>query len=157
MSDEWAERRQEVTYQEARTVIDHQIATLSDIDDKALRTVRLTVVLVGVLATAIELDIVRGLHDEFLLFGGVMLFSSVVVGMLTYSESSLFLGPNKSYINTLAANDFDNGAWDEDLLATMGEWIEENGNIIQVNGILLSVTEGLLLIGLAAVAVAIVF
>ena len=58
MSDDWTEYREEVTYQEARTVIDHQIATLSDIDDKALRTVRLTVVLVGALATAIELDVV---------------------------------------------------------------------------------------------------
>ena len=56
MSDDWTECREEVTYQEARTVIDHQIDTLSDIDDKALRTVRLIVVLVGVLATAIEVN-----------------------------------------------------------------------------------------------------
>ena len=57
MSDDWTECREGVTYQEARTVIDHQIDTLSDIDDKALRTVRLTIVLVGVLATAIELNV----------------------------------------------------------------------------------------------------
>ena len=121
MSDDWTEYREEGTYQEARTVIDHQIATLSDIDDKALRTVRLTVVLVGALATAIELDVVQNLNDTLLIVGGGMLFLSMLIGTMTYGESDLYLGPNKSYINTLADSDFDDETWDEDLLTTMGE------------------------------------
>ena len=128
MSDDWTEYREGVTYQEARTVIDHQIDTLSDIDDKALRTVRLTVVLVGALATAIELDVVQNLNDTLLIVGGGMLFLSMLIGMMTYGESDLYLGPNKSYINTLADNDFGDETWDEDLLTTMGEWIEDNYN-----------------------------
>ena len=157
MSDNWTEYREEVTYQEARTVIDHQIATLSDIDDKALRTVRLTVVLVGVLATAIELDVVQNLNDTLLIVGGGMLFLSMLIGMMTYGESDLYLGPNKSYINTLAGNDFDDETWDEDLPTTMGEWIEDNYNEISWNARLLTYTQAALLTGLLFVSGATVF
>ena len=157
MSDNWTEYREEVTYQEARTVIDHQIATLSDIDDKALRTVRLTVVLIGALATAIELDVVQNLNDTLLIDGGGMLFLSMLIGMMTYGESDLYLGPNKSYINTLADNDFDDETWDEDLLTTMGEWIEDNYNEISWNARLLTYTQAALLMGLLFVSGATVF
>lgn len=157
MSDDWTECREEVTYQEARTVIDHQIDTLSDIDDKALRTVRLTVVLVGVLATAIELNVVQNLDDTLLVVGGGMLFLSMLIGMTTYGESNLYLGPNKSYINTLAASDFDDETWDEDLLTTMGEWIEDNYDEISWNARLLTYTQAALLMGLLFVSGAIVF
>ena len=157
MSDDWTECREEVTYQEARTVIDHQIDTLSDIDDKALRTVRLTVVLVGVLATAIELNVVQNLDDTLLVVGGGMLFLSMLIGMTTYGESDLYLGPNKSYINTLADSDFDDETWDEDLLTTMGEWIEDNYNEISWNARLLTYTQAALLTGLLFVSGATVF
>ena len=157
MSDDWTECREEVTYQEARTVIDHQIDTLSDIDDKALRTVRLTVVLVGVLATAIELNVVQNLDDTLLVVGGGMLFLSMLIGMTTYGESDLYLGPNRSYINTLATSDFDDETWDEDLLTTMGKWIEDNYDEISWNARLLTYTQAALLMGLLFVSGAIVF
>ena len=157
MSDDWTEYREEVTYQEARTVIDHQIDTLSDIDDKALRTVRLTVVLVGALATAIELNVVRNLNDTLLIVGGGMLFLSMLISMMTYGESDLYLGPNKSYINTLADNDFGDETWDEDLLTTMGEWIEDNYDEISWNARLLTYTQAALLTGLLFVSGATVF
>ena len=135
----------------------YQIDTLSDIDDKALRTVRLTVVLVGVLATAIELDVVQNLNDTLLIVGGGILFLSMLIGMMTYGESDLYLGPNRSYINTLADNDFDDKTWDEDLLTTMGEGIEDNYNEISWNARLLTYTQAALLTGLLLVSGATVF
>jgi hypothetical protein len=37
----------ELLHEEARTVLDHQIGILDDVDDKAARTVRITMILVG--------------------------------------------------------------------------------------------------------------
>lgn len=49
----WPAARKAIAYSEARRVLDAQRETLGDIDDKALRTVRVTTVVFGVfVATA---------------------------------------------------------------------------------------------------------
>ena len=51
MIDDWPDERREIAYIEARAVIDAQNTTMTDIDDKAMRTVRLNTVLLGLLVT----------------------------------------------------------------------------------------------------------
>ena len=156
-SDDWSNDRKAVAYREARNVLDTQQAIITDIDDKAMRTVRLTVILIGVFVTAARINGPAMFHPLLALGGGVFLFLSVVTGVLTYSESDLFLGPNRDYVEQLAANTFTGTTWDDDYLMTVAYWIGENHDDLEWNGKLFLVTQVLLVLGLALVALSIVF
>lgn len=113
--DDWGNDRRQITYEEARTVINAQNDTMTDIDNKAMRTVRLTIVIIGLLISAVQFA--PGTFDERLMGYGVgILATSGIVGIITYNESNLFVGPDGEYVEQLATNDFDDGEWDHDLL-----------------------------------------
>jgi hypothetical protein len=126
-------------------VLEVQRETLSDMDTKAVRTVRITVVLIGALLSAWRIE-AELLDPLFAGAGGLALVGSLVVGTFTYSESDLYLGPNKEYVEQLADGDFDGGDWEQDLLHSLGVWIAENGAEIRFNSHLLSVTQMLFVI-----------
>lgn len=152
--EEWATRRLETTYEQVCSVLDAQQDTISDIDTKAMRTVRFTVLLVGVAVTAAKAT-GPGILDSFWLRAGVLsLFGSLAVGVLTYSESDLYLGPSEQYVERLVTDDFSQSPWSQDLPRTYGEWIAENEKVVKLNGWLLAVTQVLLLVGIAALALA---
>jgi exosome complex RNA-binding protein Rrp42 (RNase PH superfamily) len=49
----WRNNRERITYEEGRHVLEAQKSDIDDIDDKALRTVRITALLLGVGATGL--------------------------------------------------------------------------------------------------------
>ncbi|PSP99749.1 hypothetical protein BRC89_03855 [Halobacteriales archaeon QS_4_70_19] len=151
-SAEWSTKRREVAYHEARVVLETQQETASDVDDKALRTVQLVVVLVGVLASLGQLDISAA--GWSLVPGLLSLLGSLVAGVITYSESDLYQGPNQEYLRYLAEGAAGSPKWEREFLDTLGEWIAENADEIALNGRLLFVTQGRLLVGVVLVAVA---
>ena len=149
------DKRREVTYQEARAVLEAQRETLSDMDTKAVRTVRITVVLIGALLSAWRIE--AGLFNPmFATAGGLALVGSLAIGTFTYSESDLYLGPKKEYVVRLADGDLDGEDWREDLLYNLGGWIAENGAEIRFNSYLLSVTQILFVVGVVCVGLSIV-
>jgi len=153
MSGDERERR-EVTYQEARSVLEAQQETISDVDTKAIRTVRITVVLIGVLLSAWKID--SGLFEfKVAVLGGLALVGSLIAGTFTYSESDLYLGPSKEYIEQLTDGDFDDDSWREDLLYSFGVWIAENGEEIRFNSRLLLATQVLLVVGVVCTGLAV--
>lgn len=157
-ADDWNNRRLETTYVEARSVLEAQQQTVSDIDDKAMRTVRITIVLIGILISAREIAGANAFGDDFVYWGGGVLFVSLCSGIYTYSESNVHFGPTKEYINQLIDDDFEEGvSWDEDLLRTYAVWIDENGTTTWLNGRLLLFTQGTLLLGIALIVYGIVF
>jgi len=98
MTDDWPDKRREIVYTEARAVIEAQNATMSDIDDKAMRTVRLNAVLLGLLVTGVQFA--PGLFTTVALqVAFVFLISSTVCGIITYNESDLYVGPRVSISN----------------------------------------------------------
>lgn len=54
MADDWPDKRREIAYTEARAVMDAQNDTMTDIDDKAMRTVRVNAILLGLLVTGLQ-------------------------------------------------------------------------------------------------------
>lgn len=74
----WPTARESLTYQEARNVLDAQRETLADIDDKALRTVRLTAVLLGLFVAAGRLAGPDLFDPGLSAVGIVLLFASIV-------------------------------------------------------------------------------
>lgn len=153
MSDDGLDRH-EVTYREARAVLEAQRETLSAVDTKAVRTVRITVVLIGALVSAWRID--SQLFDSVAVaIAGLALVVSVATGLFTYNESDLYLGPNEKYIKQLADGDFDETGWRNDLLYSFGNWIEDNEREIHVCSRLLFASQTSLLCGIAFVGLSV--
>lgn len=152
--DQWQSRRLEITHSEARAVVEAQNETMADIDDKAMRTVRLTAALISVLIAAIQLapDL---FNDGILLIGIGLLIFSMIVGIFTYDESNLYVGPRGEYIEQLSADEFSQGQWDQDLLMTFAGMIAENYDDIQWNARLLRWNLRLLVAGIIIAVVSI--
>lgn len=148
------DERREVTYEEARAVLEAQQDTISDVDAKAVRTVRITVVLIGVALSAWQVE--PSLFDRlFGILSALSLVGALAGGLFTYSEADLFLGPNREYLARLADDDFENRSWRRDLLHAFGEWIAENSEEIQFYGRVLFVTKSLLLTGIVLLGLAV--
>ncbi|MEZ3116915.1 hypothetical protein RYH80_13450 [Halobaculum sp. MBLA0147] len=135
---------------ECRTVIDHQVEKLRDIDDVAARTVRITVlVLAGILGT-ISLGESSGvsLTSPLTLWGGSYLLFSILAGMYTYNVSDSYLGPGRRTIEKWGTHDSESELHDVAHRA-YAEWIEEMEILAAVNGIALDVTQLSLGLGLS--------
>ncbi|MFC7157767.1 hypothetical protein ACFQPA_20290 [Halomarina halobia] len=104
--DGWPTGREALTYQEARAVLDAQRDTLADIDDKAVRTVRLTAVLLGVFVAAGRIGGLALFDPHLSALGILLLFGSIVARIATYSESNIYLGPNRRYVEQLTTDSF---------------------------------------------------
>ena len=156
MGDDWPSKHKEIAYTESRAVIDAQNATMTDIDNKAMRTVRLNAVLLGLLVTGLQF-IPDMFHDTALQTSFVFLILSTVCGVITYNESNLYVGPQGRYIEDLADDNFSDLSWDENLLKTMAGMISKNYDDIQRNAHWLTATQIALVFGIitAVAAVAI--
>jgi len=154
MTGGWPDKRREIAYTEARAVIDAQNATMTDIDDKAMRTVRLNAVLLGLLVTGVQFapDL---FHNTSLQAAFVLLIGSTVFGVITYNESNLYVGPRGEYIEALAETDFPNPPWEDDLLETMAGMIAENYDDIRRNSRWLTATQVALVLGIGTAVMAV--
>lgn len=156
MAETWSNDRRETAYEEARAVLDQQNATMMDIDEKAMRTVRLTAVLIGLLIAAVQYN--AGLFNSRLLQASLGLLTlSVVAGIATYDESNLYVGPDGDYIEELAGGEAYDTSWDRDLLETTAGMIAENYDDINRNARYLRATNGLLIGGIIAAVAAVAF
>lgn len=155
MTDDWPDKRREIAYTEARAVIDAQNSTMADIDNKAMRTVRLNAVLLGLLVTGLQFaqDM---FHNGTLEIAFGFLIASTVFGVVTYNESNLYLGPQGKYIEDLAGDEFRDPPWEEDLLETMAGMIAENYDDIRRNSGWLTATQAALVLGIGTAVVAVV-
>jgi hypothetical protein len=154
-SEEWADTRLETTYENARSVLEAQRETVSDIDEKAMRTVRLTVLLGGGFASAYGITGIS-LDGFWALLGSTFLVASLVSGVLTYEETSLYLGPDEAYLGQLVSDDFREVPWHRDLIETYAAWIGENRTQVRSNARYLFVTQSFLACGVVALSLAIV-
>jgi len=148
--DDWASERREVTYTAARAVLDAQNDTMADIDAKAMRTVRFNVLLIGVLLTAARFAGSEAFEDSTVHVAVAALVLSTVLGIATYSESNLYVGPTGTYLERLASGDPPGGDWDVALVETVAGMISENAEALDWNSWLLTATQTCLVVGILA-------
>lgn len=137
--DSWSNERRETVHEEARAVIDAQNGTMSDIDNKAMWTVRLTAILIGLLVTGVQFA-PDAFQQDWLEYALGSFAVSGFLGIITYNESNLFVGPKGEYVEELARGEYEEEDWDEDLLITFAGMISENYDDIRRNARLLSAT-----------------
>lgn len=150
---DWSDDRMHSVYLEARSVVDAQNETMSDIDTKAMQTVRFDVLLVGVLLTAAQvtgtgmLENAGVFNPALLLIAVLSLLASVVFGVVTYNESDLYVGLDGRYVEALARDDIGDERWDRHVVRTFAGMIAENGEEIAWNSWLLTPTQSALVVG----------
>ena len=149
----WSDERMESVYVEARAVAEAQNETMADIDTKAVQTVRFDVLLVGVLLTAAQITGTGSLagagvfRPTLLLIATLTLLASVVLGVITYDESDLYVGLDGHYVEVLASEGPRHERWDRDVVQTFAGMISENAEEIAWNSWLLTSTQSTLVLG----------
>lgn len=145
---QWRNNRERITYEEGRHVLEAQKSDIDDIDDKALRTVRITALLLGVGATGARVIGTSNINKNV---AAVSLFSfllSLIFGVVVYNESNEVIGPQASYLGRLRRDDM-SAPWEEDLLVQFEGWISDNQTIVEFNGYLLIACQLFFVLGVA--------
>jgi hypothetical protein len=153
--DSWTSERRETVHEEARAVIDAQNNTMSDIDNKAIWTVRITAILIGLLVTGFKFA-PDAFQQSWLEYAIGSFAIAGFLGILTYNESNLFVGPKGEYVEELARGTYEEEDWDEDLLITFAGMISENYDDIKWNARLLSSSLLFLSIGILLILMSII-
>lgn len=141
-----------VQREEAKDVLEQQNEKLRDIDDKALRTVRITVLLLGALLSTLKLlGESASPINGYMVFGSWLLVLSVVSGVLTYSVSGPYFGPGSKYVDRVLGRNPPRANWEVTLLRGYADWMEEMKELNDENAKLLLLTQTLLVAGVVFV------
>lgn len=144
--DDWTSQRKQTIYEESKRVMQGQKADIDDMDDKALRTVRLNAAILAIGATGLEIS---GIGEvNFLLAGFSIVFfvSSAISGVIVYNESNILVGPKSSFLGKMRTRKSDDG-WEKELLEEMEKWITNNQTRVELNGALLTICQSFLVLG----------
>lgn len=138
--------------EESRSVIDHQLSKTNDIDDKALRTVRIETILLGALATASQIPKSPPDLNGWITVGTISLIGSLIAGVTTYAATSQNAGPSGEYIRTVLRHAGGCRRRKVELLESYSDWIDENADVNDRNGTLLGISQIALLLGIALIS-----
>lgn len=142
------------TREESRAVLDRKLERLDEIDDKAMRTVRTSVVLLGLLISAAglagpeRLEGIGFVPSLFSAVGASLLFVSVVLGIYSYTVSENREGIGHRYRTEARSEEYEQSEWLAVLLVGYDEWIYRMSEINDRNKTNLALVQGSLVSGL---------
>jgi hypothetical protein len=153
-AEEVAVEALETVRSESRHVLTEQISLLNDIDDKAMRSVRTSVLFIGLIISAIQIS--GGLPPisdlglwsfRFGATGVCLLLISMAVGVYTYSVSDPPFGVSSEHRNEIVAGGYSRREWLLFQLNEYDEWIDtasavSNRNIAWLHATLFSLVSG---------------
>lgn len=148
------------TREESRAVLDRKLERLDEIDDKAMRTVRTSVVLLGLLISVAGLAGTERLEgfgfapSLFSAIGASLLFVSVVLGVFSYTVSENREGIGHRYRVEARSEEYEQSEWLAVLLVGYDEWIHRMSGINDRNKTILALVQGSLVCGLLFLGIA---
>jgi hypothetical protein len=145
--DVWESDRHKIIHKEGVRVLQAQKTDIDDLDDKALRTVRIIAVLLAVGASVIEIGQVDPNETTILFSIGLFLLSSIF-GIIVYSESYEVVGPKASYLEDLETNSLSK-PWREDYIHQFPGWVSENQTTVEINTYFLNICQFFFMLALA--------
>lgn len=167
MADESSEYDVEslrITREEARASLDQQIEALDDIDDKAAHTMRLNVLLLGVvltlasvLASSAGTPTIRQLANFPLAVGVLTTGASTVLSIWAYTSTSYRTGTGPSDVRTFLSKNLQEDEWLAVLCYSYAAWIERNSRLNHRDGFVLFLSHVSLFFSMGYYAVGIVF
>jgi hypothetical protein len=144
--DDWTSQRKQTIYEESKRVMQGQKADVDDMDDKALRTVRLNAAILAIGATGLEISGIGEVNFLLAGFSIVFLVSSAIFGVIVYNESNILVGPKSSFLGKMRTQKSDD-RWEKELLEEMEKWITNNQIRVELNGALLTICQSFLVLG----------
>lgn len=139
--------RNETMRDEVRTTVDGQVTWIHEMDDKAMRTLRLNAVLLGlvvpVFSFAVEFELVaemQALYTSFTALGIVALVASTAVAGLTYTSSSVEAGVSSGDVRAAKRRGLTDKEVHDALLASYARWIRSNQRTVRWNAGLVTFT-----------------
>lgn len=145
--------------EEARETINNQLDTLDDIDAKAMSILRLNVLLVGVILTAVsvavEIDaVVLGeLNNGYVAIGVGSLVLSTALAAITYTSSDSEVGIDGESIRAAVDASLDEEEFEAATAQSYAAWIEFNDRTNVMNAPVITLTMLLVVIGLVHLAI----
>lgn len=145
-------------------MIDVQIQTLNDIDNKAEYLTRYLAILIALLFTGASFVLDIGVADGFvselplfatLVLGLLALTVSVVFSIITYLSSVFQYGPRREFAEDIADHDIGEKLYAEIMLRTYSDAIYQNKRVVRQNSArfkyaLTGLLDGVLFLGAAA-------
>lgn len=152
-----------ISREEAQRTLDNQLQTLSDIDDKAARILRINLVLLSIILTGVSIaansdgsppaeSVLPALVNNYTIAGIVLLIFSTAVAAITYTSSDVRGGMSGEALRSILDNDFNDRENLEGIVESYARWIEHNYRTNVRNAPLGTLTLLLLLYALAALA-----
>lgn len=162
-----------IAREEANRVIDHQIQTLTDIDNKASDTLRYSILFLGLLLTALSL-VVRtdmgpvGVGEEMpagllyvsvgLIFVGILaILATVILSILTYKSTEFKPGPSYGDMDRYSKKKYTEKEWLILLVRSSSSWIETNRESNDDDATMLSRAHTSLAIGIILIFAGVTF
>lgn len=142
-----------VTREESRFVLDHQIALQREIDEKALRTVRLSLVLIALIVSVAQLREPRqlaSLEIGTLLSVGVGVLGlsmAVFIGLGVYVETKIPFGVGPGHRREVTTQAYSDSEWLDVLLEEYDRWTAEASVANGSNALWLSRAQASMAIG----------
>lgn len=153
-----------VTRKEARAVLDRQIETLNDIDDKAAHTLRLNVLVLGVVLTIASIlasseatPAAMRVVNEVVVAGVVATGFSMVGAFWAYTGTSYRTGVGRSDVRTALGRRPPEGEWLTALLYSYTVWMKRNERANRRDGYALFVSHLFLLLSMGYYASGVVY
>jgi len=154
----------ETVRRESRSVLSEQLQLLNDIDDKAMRSVRTSVLFVGLVVSAVQVsDDPTVLTDlstwpfRFATGGVFLLMLSILLGVYTYSVSNPEFGVSEDHRNDVVQGGYSHHEWLLLQLTEYDEWTESMSEVNEKNATLLHATLASSVLGVGSLLLSIVW
>lgn len=137
--------------EEARTTTNQQLGQINKNEVAAVRTVRITLVLLGLLAGGSQLSLLPDLGLSGV-FGVCSLIGSLVAGLFVYGTTKLFIGARPDELSIDYTEDSISKESYVEVLGRYEEGVRRNQRLLYANGFGLGVSRLLLAISVVFVA-----
>ena len=102
--------------EEARVVLDNQLQVLTELQTKAMKTVRTTVLVLGLVLSATTLPGAKRVVNWLVVSGVGSLVVGIILGLGTCSGSNPEVGIGTPYLRTMRRTSYDGSNWLDVLL-----------------------------------------
>ena len=135
-----------VILEESQRVRDHQVDSIHTVESKVAWMLRIGVVLLGMLISAVRLFGVSNLHP-FVFAGVTLLALSLVVGLVAYGVSDIDVGAGPASIDV--PENYERSDVYDAVVAAHEASIQFNRETLQTNEWFLTLTQTLLVVGVS--------
>lgn len=139
----------DIAREEARQVIEIQLQTLRDTDQKAQFTARIVAIVLGLVVSGVSFaDDPSLLAGPFMVAGVASFVGSLSVAVMTYSVDRASYGIGPGYIDTTLSELETAEELEDDLLSRYADWMDDNSAELSTNAGYLLLSQLLFIAGI---------